>query len=93
MSMTHDELKKLALLARVDLTDAEIDGFSRDLDSILGYVDQINSADVSGVGAAPLQYNVARSDENPNPSGQYSEKMLADAPETQDGFYKVPKIL
>lgn len=93
MTMTYDEMKQLALLARVELTDAEIEGFSHDFDSILNYVGQMNNVDVSSVEVKPLQCNSARNDENPTESGQYVEKMLTHAPDSQDGFYKVPKIL
>ena len=91
--MTTDEVKKLAHLARIELSEAEIQAFSKDLESILGYVDQISQADVSDIVPNYLETNIARVDADPNPSGMYAEKMLADAPDAQDGFYKVPKIL
>ena len=91
--MTHDELKKLAHLARIELSEAEIETFSKDFDSILAYVEQINKADISGIDSVYLQTNIARADEDPNQSNRYVAKLLADAPDSQDGFYKVPKIL
>jgi aspartyl-tRNA(Asn)/glutamyl-tRNA(Gln) amidotransferase subunit C len=91
--MTTDEIKALAHLARIAVTDEEVAGFAQDLDSILGYVAQINAVDVSSIESVPLQSNVARPDQNPHESGQYVETLLAGAPDSQDGFYKVPKIL
>lgn len=91
--ITADEIKKLAHLARVEVTEDEVAQYAQDLESILGYVDQINNVDVSSVDSAPLQINSFRLDENPHESGQYIEPLLADAPASQDGFYKVPKIL
>ena len=91
--MTHDEMKQLAHLARIELSDEEIESFAKDLDSILGYVEQINQVDISDIQAVYLETNIARADENPNQSSVYIEKLLADAPSSQDGFYKVPKIL
>jgi len=91
--ITADEIKKLAHLSRIEVTDEEVAQYAQDLESILGYVDQVNNVDVSSVDAAQLQVNSFRLDENPHESGQYIEPLLADAPASQDGFYKVPKIL
>jgi len=91
--ITADEIKKLAHLARIEVTEEEVAQYAQDLESILGYVDQINNVDVSAVDAQQLQINSFRLDENPHESGQYIEPLLADAPASQDGFYKVPKIL
>ena len=91
--MTTDEIKALAHLARIAVTDEEVAGFAQDLESILGYVAQIDAVDVSSVDVSPLQTNIARPDQNPHISGQYVEGLLAGAPDAQDGFYKVPKIL
>ena len=91
--ITADEIKKLAHLARIEVTEEEVVQYAQDLESILGYVDQINNVDVSSVDSAPLQINSFRLDGNPHESGQYIEPLLADAPASQDGFYKVPKIL
>ena len=81
------------MLARIEMSDQEMDAMAHDFDSILGYVDQINKVSVSDVSDMPLQTNVIHTDENVYAPGTYSDKMLADAPDSQDGFYKVPKIL
>jgi len=95
------DIEKLAKLARIELTDAEKETFAKDLENILKYVDQIrevvtddNSAAADfGTGALPDVYNVLREDSNAHESGQFTEKILAQAPATQDGFVKVKKIL
>ncbi len=91
--ITNDEIKKLAHLARIEVSDEEVAGYAKDLESILSYVDQIAQVDMSDLSPRHLQGNVAREDTNASPSGQNNEAMLADAPASQDGFYKVPKIL
>lgn len=91
--ITHEEIKNLAHLARIEVTDAEVAEYQKDFTSILGYVDQINNIDVSGINTQPLQTNSIRNDENPNREGHAVDKLLADAPATQDGYYKMPKIL
>ncbi len=91
--ITVDEIKNLAHLARVEVTEEEAEMYAKDFESILEYVDQINSVDVSGVDAKPLEVNVAREDKDPTASDTNRDALLAQAPESQDGFYKVPKIL
>ncbi len=91
--MTTDDIKALANLARIAVTDEEAAEYVKDFGSILGYVEQINSVDVSGVDDMPLQSNIARLDINPHDPQSYSQKLLAEAPESMDGFYKVQKIL
>jgi aspartyl-tRNA(Asn)/glutamyl-tRNA(Gln) amidotransferase subunit C len=91
--ITSEEIKKLAHLARISVTDDEVAAYAKDFEAILGYVDQINNVNVSELETVTIQGNIARLDENPHESGHYVTGMLADAPESQDGFYKVPKIL
>ncbi len=91
--ITTEEIKKLAHLARIEVIDEEIAGYAKDFESILSYVDQIANVDVSGINDRHIQTNVAREDAHANESGQYIDAMLADAPASEDGFYKMPKIL
>ncbi len=91
--ITRDEIKKLAHLARIAVTDQEADEYSKDFEAILGYVDQINQVVVTD---APVDYptlNTARPDTVKNQEGAYNDRMLANAPDQEAGFYKVPKIL
>lgn len=47
--LTRDDVLKLARLARISLTDTEVDHFADELSAILGYVEQLSSVDVSGL--------------------------------------------
>ncbi len=91
--ITKDEIKNLSGLARIEMTDVEMDAMAHDFRSILAYVDQVNQVQLPDVSEKPLQVNVTHADENPTDSGTYSGKMIAGAPDAQDGFYKVQKIL
>jgi len=98
--MQLDDIKKLANLARIDMTDQELAEMANDFDSILAYVDQIKeftaSSDISpkpGFGEMPTLYNVMREDVVTNESGSSTEKILAEMPATQDGYLKVKQIL
>jgi aspartyl-tRNA(Asn)/glutamyl-tRNA(Gln) amidotransferase subunit C len=92
--LTTDDVRHVAKLARLALDDAQLARFTPQLESILGYVDQIRRVDVSGVEpmahALPLA-NVLREDvvEAPLPI----EKVLQNAPETDGRFFKVPKVI
>lgn len=93
MSINQKDVKNLADLARIEITEAETKDLAWDFAAILAYVDQVNQVQLPEVSEKPLQVNVTHADENPTDSGTYSEKMIAGAPDAQDGFYKVQKIL
>ncbi len=97
--MTIKDVEKLALLARVEISDAEKQEFLANMESILDYVGQIQEV-VTDAGIMNYElrikneiHNVMREDDNPRESGQYTEKILANAPETRDGYFKVKQIL
>ncbi len=92
--MTLQDIDNLALLARIEMSQAEKEEFLANMESILGYINQVQTANVDEVvyGTDDLQ-NVMREDENPYPAGLFTEKILAEAPETQDGFIKVKQII
>ncbi|MGB3353401.1 MAG: Asp-tRNA(Asn)/Glu-tRNA(Gln) amidotransferase subunit GatC [Mycobacterium sp.] len=92
--ISRDEVAHLARLARLALTDAELDSFVGQLDAILGHVSQIQAVDVTGVEATdnPLKsVNVFRSDVVRPSLPQ--EQALAAAPKTADHRFAVPRIL
>lgn len=92
--ISRDEVAHLARLARLALTDDELDSFAGQLDAILGYVSQIQSVDVTGVEATdnPLKdVNVSRPDVVVPCLTQ--EEALAAAPRAEDGRFAVPRIL
>ncbi len=92
--MTIKDVEKLALLARIDISPAEKEEFLNNLESILKYVGQIQEVSVeTGDREAGEVRNVMREDTNPRESGTYTEKMLEQAPATQDGYIKVKQIL
>jgi aspartyl-tRNA(Asn)/glutamyl-tRNA(Gln) amidotransferase subunit C len=92
--LTLDDVQKVARLARLALDDTTLQRLTGELEAILGYVEKISQADVSGVEpmahALPL-HNVFRQD-IVTPSLPL-EKVLQNAPESDGPFFKVPKIL
>ena len=83
-----------ALLSRLELSDQELDKYTEQLDAILEYIDVLNQVDTSGV--EPMAHvldlrNVMRPDVV-QPSLP-REAALQNAPEPDNGFFKVPKIV
>ncbi|OMC29662.1 asparaginyl/glutamyl-tRNA amidotransferase subunit C [Mycobacterium sp. GA-1841] len=92
--ISRDEVAHLARLARLALTDDELDSFAGQLDAILDHVSQIQSVDVTGVEATdnPLKdVNVTRPDTVVPCLTQ--DEALAAAPRAEDGRFAVPRIL
>ena len=92
--ISRDEVAHLARLARLALTDGELDSFAGQLDAILAHVGQIQSVDVTGVEATdnPLKVlNVTRPDVVV--PGLTQDEALAAAPRAEDGRFAVPRIL
>ncbi len=89
-----EEVRHVALLARLELSDDELAVLSGELSALLDHVEQIRRLDTSGVPptAHPLPMrNVLREDE-PRP-GLSAAEALAAAPAVEDGRYSVPSIL
>ena len=90
----QQQVKKVAKLARLDLTETEIEEFTIQLGSILEYVEKMNQLDTEKV--EPLAHclpvsNVFREDFVKESIG--TQKALENAPQKDESFFKVPKIL
>jgi len=94
MTISREQVQHVAKLARLALTPDEEDRFGQQIGQILDYVEQIEELDTSGLEPTshciPLQ-NVLRADE-PRPSLPRKE-LLASAPVSEQGMFRVPKIL
>ena len=92
--MTIDDVNKLALLARIEMSEEEKVEFMGNMESILGYIDIVQKADIDGIEIDRGDvYNVMREDIDPIESGINTDKILKEMPDTKDGFLKVKKIL
>jgi aspartyl-tRNA(Asn)/glutamyl-tRNA(Gln) amidotransferase subunit C len=91
--LSKEEVQHIAKLARLGLSEEEIERFQKELSSILDYVEKLKEVDISGV--EPISHavkveNVVRKDVvNPNEGGQ---KLLNLAPDKKDGFLKVKSV-
>ena len=94
MIITEDEVKHIVKLARLSLSEDELPVYRGQLNAIIGYVEQLNTLDTTGI--EPTSHvlpitNVMRDDVNlpslPN------DEALKNAPDPSDNFYRVPKII
>jgi aspartyl-tRNA(Asn)/glutamyl-tRNA(Gln) amidotransferase subunit C len=90
---TVETVEHVAKLARLSLSDREKEAFARHLDQILRYAESIQALDTADV--EPMSHAHAaggfRADE-PRPSLP-RETVLAEAPDAQDGLYRVPRVI
>ena len=92
--LSIDEVKKVAEMARIDLSDAEVEKFQKDLSSVLDYVAELQQVATDGleiVSSVTGLENVERTD---SPVlADIQEDLIANAPGRKDRYYKVKSIL
>lgn len=91
--MQLEDIKKLADMARVDMNEEELLQMANDFDPILAYVGQVSEVKQGDQKPEYLLQNVMREDIVTNPAGTYTEKIIEQMPDSQDGFLKVKQIL
>jgi aspartyl-tRNA(Asn)/glutamyl-tRNA(Gln) amidotransferase subunit C len=91
MAITRDEVLHVARLARLELTDDEVERFTDQLSAILEAVAKVSELDLSGVEptAHPLDVVNVWAEDEPRPSIPVDDA-FANAPEREGGFFKVP---
>ncbi len=94
MSIDITTVKKVASLARLRMDDAKLDAVAPKINSILGFIEQLGEVNTDNV--EPLS-NVARTDlplrDDVVNDGDCRDKVLANAPESEEGFFAVPKVV
>ena len=94
MKITREEVRRVATLARLELSPTEEESLTQQLDKILQYVEKLNQLDT--VNVEPLAHvvdivNAFREDRVVNQPSQ--DALLANAPRRERDFFKVPKII
>jgi aspartyl-tRNA(Asn)/glutamyl-tRNA(Gln) amidotransferase subunit C len=92
--ISREDVLRVARLARLALTDAEVETMREQLSAILSHIDALKAVDTTGVeptSHAVPQFNVMREDE-PRPCLPV-EEMLANAPDRAGDFFRVPRII
>lgn len=94
MSVDADTVKRIGRLARIRITEDEVAAYEGEINAILGFVEQLDEVDVDGVepmtSVAPMQL---RRREDQVTDGGYADKIVANAPVSEDNFFVVPKVV
>lgn len=94
MSLSPDQVRAVARLARLALSEADLPAYARNLSDILGMVEQLNAVDTTGVTplAHPLDVAQRLRPDEVTEADQRTE-FQSIAPQVQDGLYIVPKVI
>jgi aspartyl-tRNA(Asn)/glutamyl-tRNA(Gln) amidotransferase subunit C len=94
MPLSHDEVRRLGLLARLELSDEEIEHLGPQLESILGFVAKLSELDTQGVEPMTTALDVANRFRPDEPvAGLDREAALANAPSADEECFRVPPVL
>ncbi|MGA3137553.1 MAG: Asp-tRNA(Asn)/Glu-tRNA(Gln) amidotransferase subunit GatC [Xanthobacteraceae bacterium] len=94
MAVDIETVRRVAHLARMAVTEDEIEGLGRELNAILAFVGQLADIDVTGVepmtSVTPMVMKMRKDEVN---DGGIADAVLANAPEREDHFFVVPKVV
>jgi aspartyl-tRNA(Asn)/glutamyl-tRNA(Gln) amidotransferase subunit C len=98
MPITREDVLKIAELSRLELTAEEADAFTEQLGSILAHIDKLNELDTANV--APMSHCTTANHDNESTrrddvvqASLGQETAVANAPDTSEGYFKVPKVI
>lgn len=94
MSVDQNTVRRIARLARIAVTDEEVPHLQGELNAILSFVEQLNEVDVEGVepmtSVTPM---TMKKRQDGVTDGGSPEKIVRNAPATEDNFFVVPKVV
>jgi aspartyl-tRNA(Asn)/glutamyl-tRNA(Gln) amidotransferase subunit C len=92
MSVTADDVRRIARLARIAEPTDRIDTLVGELNGILDWIEMLNEVDVDGVEpmTTPVKFVLPQREDVVN-DGDVRDKVLANAPKSDEGFFVVPK--
>jgi aspartyl-tRNA(Asn)/glutamyl-tRNA(Gln) amidotransferase subunit C len=94
MSVDAATVRRIAHLARIAVTDAEVPDLQGELNAMLAFVEQLSEVDVDGVepmtSVTPMEMKKRPDVVN---DGEIVEKVIANAPASEDHFFLVPKVV
>ncbi|WNK01343.1 Asp-tRNA(Asn)/Glu-tRNA(Gln) amidotransferase subunit GatC [Thalassospiraceae bacterium LMO-JJ14] len=94
MSLTKDDVRKIAFLARIRVPDERLEPLAGELNNIVGWVEQLGEIDTAGVApmTSVVEIETPMRDDLVTDGGM-PEKVLANAPDGEGRFYGVPKVV
>ena len=94
MSVSPEQVRHIAKLARIAMSDEELERLVPELNNILGWVEQLGEVNTDGVEplTAVIDQQLRLRDDVVN-DGNIRDDVLANAPDAQHGFFAVPKVI
>ena len=94
MPVSNEQVRHIAKLARIAMSDEELERLVPELNNILGWVEQLGEVNTDGVEPLTAVIDVKQRlrDDVVN-DGNIRDEILANAPEAQHGFFAVPKVI
>ena len=94
MSVDAATVRHIARLARIAMSDAEVEALVPELNNILGWVEQLGEVDTDGVEplATVIEQKLRLRDDEVT-DGDCRDNILANAPQAEHGFFAVPKVI
>ncbi len=94
MSVDTATVRKIASLARIAVSDGEVEAMTGELNNILGWVEQLSQVDTDGIEPlAAVIPNQLRLRADVITDGGIRDAVLANAPQAEHGFFAVPKVI
>ena len=94
MSVNKEQVRHIAKLARIAMSDDELERLVPELNNILGWVEQLGEVDTDGVEPLTAVIDLKlRLREDAVTDGNCRDEVLANAPDAQHGFFAVPKVI
>ena len=94
MSVSPEQVRHIARLARIAMSDEELERLVPELNAIIGWVEQLGEVNTDGVEplTAVIEQKLRLRDDVVH-DGNIRDEVLANAPEAQHGFFAVPKVI
>jgi aspartyl-tRNA(Asn)/glutamyl-tRNA(Gln) amidotransferase subunit C len=94
MSVDATQVRKIASLARIAVSDGEVEAMTHELNNILGWVEQLGEVNTDGIEPlAAVIPNELRLRDDVIDDGDRRDAVLANAPQAEHGFFAVPKVI
>lgn len=94
MAVDRDTVRRIAALARIRVPEADLDKLAGELGNIIDWVEQLAAVNTESVAPmASVAHMTLRQRADRVTDGGIRDKVLANAPEAEDGFFVVPKVV
>lgn len=94
MSVDAETVRRIGRLARIHIDEDQVEPYREELNAILGFVEQLNEVDVEGVEPmTSVMPMILRRRDDKITDGDQADKVVANAPLSEDNFFMVPKVV